>query len=103
QRTMDLVYRRLEPTVFDELLRSVPRSHRRRATQGDSQRRIEDVGHVRLREHFIRLLTLMSVAETWEEFFHLLNKALPVSNSAFLAQFSADGLRSGNHGRSASN
>jgi len=75
--TLNLVYQRLAPGVREELQRLTPRDAKGRLRHKLFQRLTEDMGHPKLREHFIKLLTLMQVSDDWDTFYRMLDKALP--------------------------
>ena len=75
--TNDIVYDRLAPRVRKELHRLTPRDEKGRLKNKLFQRLTEDVGHPKLREHLASTITLMRVSKTWDDFYAMLNQALP--------------------------
>ena len=75
--TNDLIYRRLAPGVLDELRRLTPRDQKGRLKKHLHRRLTGDVGHPKLLQHLGAVTALMKVAETWDQFLPLVNKALP--------------------------
>lgn len=75
--TLNLVYKRLAPGVLEELQRVTPRDARGRLKHKLFQRLTEDVGHPKLKEHFLKLITLMNSSDDWEDFSKRVDKALP--------------------------
>ncbi|MGA2781045.1 MAG: P63C domain-containing protein [Smithella sp.] len=75
--TNDIVYERLAPGVLDELKRLTPRDEKGRTKQRFFQRLTEDVGHPRLREHLTAVIALMRASTKWEQFYRMLQRALP--------------------------
>lgn len=75
--TNDLVYERLAPGVLEELKRLTPRDEKGRTKQRFFQRLTEDVGHPRLREHLTAVIALMRASTKWEQFYRMLQRALP--------------------------
>jgi P63C domain len=71
------VYDRLAPGVRAELHRLTPRNEKGRLKNKLFQRLTEDVGHPKLREHLASSITLMRVADNWDGFYAMLNRALP--------------------------
>jgi hypothetical protein len=75
--TIDLVYDRLAPLVIDELKRLIPKDEKGRRKHKLFQRLNEDIGHDKLREHLIAVITLMKASPNWNSFYRLLQRALP--------------------------
>jgi hypothetical protein len=75
--TNDVVYDRLAPGVRLELNRLTPRDEKGRLKHKLFQRLTEDVGHPKLREHLASSVALMKASDSWEQFKHLLDRALP--------------------------
>ncbi len=75
--TNDLVYERLAPGVLDELRKKNPKDHKGRRKNKYFQWLTEDVGHPRLREHLSSVITLMKASSSWNQFYRMLQKALP--------------------------
>jgi hypothetical protein len=75
--TIDLVYDRLAPLVVDELKRLTPRDEKGRRKHKLFQRLTEDIGHEKLREHLIGVITLMKASPNWPTFYRMLQRALP--------------------------
>lgn len=75
--TNDIVYERLAPGVLEELKRLTPRDEKGRTKQRFFQRLTEDVGHPRLREHLTAVIALMRASTKWEQFYRMLQRALP--------------------------
>lgn len=75
--TNDFVYSRLAPGILDELqkLNPVNPSGQRRAKH--HQWLTDDVGHPALAQHLHAVIGLMRVADSWEHFQVMLNKAFP--------------------------
>lgn len=75
--TNDLVYERLAPGVLAELKKLTPKDSKGRHKQRLFQRLTEDVGHPRLREHLTAVIALMKASTKWDQFYRLLQRALP--------------------------
>ena len=75
--TNDLVYERLAPGILEELKRITPRDEKGRTRHRYFQRLTEDVGHPRLREHLTAVIALMKASTKWDQFYRLLQRALP--------------------------
>jgi hypothetical protein len=77
QYTLDLVYERLAPLVVDELKRLTPKDEKGRRKHKLFQRLTVDIGHDKLREHLVAIITLMKASPNWKSFYRLLERALP--------------------------
>ncbi len=75
--TNDLVYRRLAPEVLNKLKEITPRDSKGRTKHRYFQRLTEDVGHPRLREHLAAVIALMKASTKWDQFYRLIQRALP--------------------------
>lgn len=75
--TNDIVYERLAPGVLEELKRITPRDEKGRAKHRYHQRLTRDVGHPKLHEHLVAVITLMKASPNWSTFHRLLQRALP--------------------------
>lgn len=75
--TNDLVYERLAPGVLDELKRKTPKDEKGQRKYRYHQWLTKDVGHPRLREHLVAVITLMKASPNWGSFYRLLQRALP--------------------------
>ena len=75
--TNDLVYERLAPFVIEELKKITPRDSKGRHKHRLFQRLTEDVGHPRLREHLAAIIALMKASSNWNQFYRLVQRALP--------------------------
>lgn len=75
--TNDLVYERLAPGILEELKKITPKNGDGKHTQKLFQRLTEDVGHPRLREHLSAVIALMKASSTWDQFYRMVQRALP--------------------------
>jgi hypothetical protein len=75
--TRDIVYGRLAPGVLEELERLNPKSGAGHRRAKHFQWLTPDVGHPKLKEHLIKVTTLMQAAPTWADFRRMLDRALP--------------------------
>lgn len=75
--TNDLVYKRLERGILDELKRVTPRDERGRPKHRFHQRLTDNIGHPKLREHLASVTTLMKASLDWGMFYNLIQRALP--------------------------
>jgi hypothetical protein len=79
--TNDLIYERLAPGVLEELRTKNPPTGSGRRKHKHHQWLTEDVGHPSLREHLAKVVTIMQLAPTWEEFKLNLDRLLPRINA----------------------
>lgn len=75
--TKDIVYARLAPGIIEELERRNPSDHGRRKAR-HHQWLTDDVGHPALAQHLYAVITLMRVANSWDQFKSFLDSAHPV-------------------------
>lgn len=75
--TNDLIYARLAPGVLAELRRKNPIVKPGQRKHKHFQWLTNDVGDPRLREHLSSVITLMKVGDTYEQFYSMMNRALP--------------------------
>jgi len=75
--TKDLVYARLAPGILQELEIRNPKDERGYRKARHHQFLTEDIGHPRLAEHLYGVMGLMRIAEGWDEFIKMVDKAYP--------------------------
>lgn len=75
--TNNVVYGRLAPAVLEELQRRNPRGDNGQRRTKHHQWLTPDHGHPKLREHIVRVVTLMQVSQTWDEFIGRLDRISP--------------------------
>lgn len=78
--TNDIVYKRLAPSVLEELQRKnpvLPRGHR--ATT-HHQWLTPELGHPKLKEHLAAVIAYMNASKDWAQFIRRLNRFLPRQN-----------------------
>jgi hypothetical protein len=75
--TNDIVYKRLAPGVLQELQRITPKSAGGRRKYRFHQRLTDEIGHPKLRDHLVAVITLMKAFDDWSYFKKALDKALP--------------------------
>lgn len=75
--TNDVVYKRLAPGVLIELKAKTPKTNRGNRKHRYHQWLTEDFGHPRLREHLVAVIALMRASPNWNNFYRLLQRALP--------------------------
>lgn len=75
--TKDLVYARLTPGILKELEIRNPKDERGHRKARHHQFLTEEIGHPALAQHLYGVLGLMRIAETWEEFMKMVDRAYP--------------------------
>jgi hypothetical protein len=75
--TNDVVYARLAPGILKTLEERNPKLDSGRRKGRHHQLFTDDVGHPALAQHLYAVTGLMRIAETWDEFMSLLNRAYP--------------------------
>lgn len=75
--TNNLVYERLAPGVLKELRRLNPKTEKGTRPHRHHQWLTRDIGHPLLREHLASLIALMKAAANWNEFWRMVQRALP--------------------------
>jgi len=92
QYTKDLVYARLTPGLLKELEARNPKDERGYRKAKHHQWLTEDVGHPALAQHLYAVVGLMRIADTWDGFKRLIDKAYPRRGDTLqLALFKDDG------------
>ena len=81
--TIDVVYQRLQPGVWEELTEKNPRLNGRRK-HCCHQFLTENIGNPHLRHHLYAVTRMMNGYTTWDEFMHNLNKCHPRKNAVQL-------------------
>lgn len=79
--TIDIVYKRLAPSVLEQLEKKAERDDKGRLKHRLFQHLTLDYGHPKLREHLAAVTVLMTASRTWDEFSFLLDRALPKYNT----------------------
>jgi len=75
--TRNIVYARLAPAVLEELERKNPRNENGHRKAKHHQWLTRDVGISKLREHLAKVVALMQISSTWEEFMERLDYVAP--------------------------
>jgi hypothetical protein len=75
--TNDLIYKRLAPGVLNAINNATPRDEKGRTKHRFFQHLTEDIGHPKLKEHLISVITLMKASSSWVTFYRLIQRALP--------------------------
>ena len=82
--TNDIIYERLAPGVLEELRRVNPVDGKGNRKQKHHQWLTGDIGHPKLKEHFVGIMALMNAAATWDSFKRMLQRAYPKPNTQML-------------------
>lgn len=83
QITINAIYRRIQPGLWDRLTEKNPRINGKRR-YCCHQFLTDNIGDPHLRRHLDRVTMLMNGCQSWEEFEFNLNKFLPVTNEVQL-------------------
>lgn len=75
--TNDIIYKRLAPSVLEELKKSVPKLPSGRRKANLHQGLTPDLGHPLLREHLAKVVTIMKLSDTWQDFMRKLDLLHP--------------------------
>lgn len=88
--TKDLVYARLAPGIVEELQRLNPKTPKGYRKDKHHQWLTEDIGHTKLREHLATVTAFMRACANWNEFYRLVQRALPKFNETIHLFFPED-------------
>jgi len=75
--TNDIVYRRLAPGVLEELRNVTPRREDGRLKHALHRRLTDEVGHPKLREHLVSVVTIMRLSRDYDDFTAKLDQVHP--------------------------
>lgn len=75
--TKNLVYARLAPRILNELEARNPKDEKGHRKVKHHQWLTEDVGHPALAQHLYAVIGLMRLADSWEQFKQMLDRAYP--------------------------
>lgn len=75
--TNDLVYERIGPDVLKELRKNNPKDSKGRRRHKLFQWLTDDVGHPKLKEHLVGVITLMKAATKWDQFYRSMQRVFP--------------------------
>lgn len=79
--TNDLIYSRIAPGVLEALQDRNPSNGQGRRKHKHFQHLSEDHGDARLREHLNAVIVLMRASATWDQFYMLMQRAMPKFSS----------------------
>ena len=74
--TVDLVYKRIQPGLWEELKKTNPNKTKYRY----HQMLTDNIGNPHLQKHLISLIKLMQKCPTWNKFMYLVNAIHPINN-----------------------
>jgi hypothetical protein len=75
--TKDIVYSRLAPGILNELENRNPKDLKGARRAKHHQWLTEDVGHPALAQHLYAVIGLMRLADSWDQFKKMMDKAYP--------------------------
>lgn len=75
--TNDIIYERLERGLLEELKGRTPKDEKGRRRHQFHRLLTDDIGHPKLREHISNVMTLMKASASYNNFYRLLQRALP--------------------------
>ena len=81
--TIDLVYQRITPGLWEELKRKQFEILGNNRTAKLHQWFTEDIGHPKLKEHLAAVIALMRASTNWGQFTRNVNRAFPKINTQF--------------------
>jgi hypothetical protein len=87
--TRDIIYRRMAPGVWAEIRSKVERNKEGRPTQHMHRYLTPDFGDSRLQRLIEKVITILEVSRSWDEFMRTLNKLLPVYDEPGIADLTA--------------
>jgi hypothetical protein len=96
--TKDLVYARLAPGILKELEERNPKNEKGNRKAKHHQFLTDEVGHPALAQHLYAVIGLMRLADTWDQFMNMVNRAYPKrGDSLQLPLFQEAGLVERSH------
>ena len=89
--TNDIVYARLAPGILKELQARNPKDEKGNRKARHHQWLTEDIGHTALAQHLYAVTGLMRIADSWDDFMRMLDRAFPKRGDTLqLALFTDD-------------
>jgi hypothetical protein len=74
--TVDLVYKRIQPGLWEELKKSNPNKTKYRY----HQMLTDNIGNPHLQKHLLSLIKLMKNCDSWKKFMYVVNISYPINN-----------------------
>jgi hypothetical protein len=97
--TNDIVYKRLAPGVLEELKRVTPRNDDRRPKAKYFQSLTGNIGYPKLREHLGKVVMMMQLSTTYQDFKEKLEKFLPKYTDQLPLALEPTGIEAEDDGR----
>jgi hypothetical protein len=85
--TNDIIYRRLAPGVWKELKEQIEKDEKGRLKHKLFQKLTPEIGHPKLRDLVVSVITIMKLSEQWGDFKNKLDRVQPAYNETMLLPF----------------
>ena len=79
--TVDLIYERLAPGVYEELKKKTPKDSKGRLKKHYHRWFTTDLGHPRLSAHIEAITALAKISDSWNDFKHNVDRVYPKENN----------------------
>lgn len=89
--TNDIIYRRLAPGVWRELKEQTEKDERGRLKNRLHQKLTTEIGHPKLKDLVISVITVMKLSDQWQDFKNKLDRVHPAYNETMLLPFDLEG------------
>lgn len=89
--TNDIIYRRLAPGVWRELKEQTEKDERGRLKNRLHQKLTPEIGHPKLKDLVISVVTVMKLSDQWQDFKNKLDRVHPAYNETMLLPFDLEG------------
>ena len=89
--TNDIIYRRLAPGVLNELKEQAEKNEKGRLKHRLFQKLTTDIGHPKLKELVVSVITVMKLSDHWNDFKHKLDRVHPAYNDSLQLPFELEG------------
>jgi hypothetical protein len=76
--TNDLIYKRIAPGIFAELQERNPKNKRGNRSNKHHQHFTGNFGYPALKEHIDKVVLLMTISNSWDEFYRHMQRGLPI-------------------------
>lgn len=93
--TNDIMYKRLAPSVLDELKKATPKTPKGKTKEHLHRRLTPDLGHPKLREHMSSVITLMKLSNSYDDFMDKIDLIHPRYGDTLPLKFIQEGKMSG--------
>lgn len=88
--TNDIVYKRIAPSVLEELKKTTPKTPKGRPKEHFHRRLTPDLGHPKLREHMASVITAMKLSRDYDDFKSKLDVIHPRYDETMVMDFMFD-------------